>query len=471
MRTNGLVGVLLFASLLGLPATAAATPDWSTYAFSPTRAGINTAEHTLTRANVHSLHQRWETSLGEEGAIETQPLVAFGVHLPGGATRDVVYAATSRGRIAAVDANDGKQIWSRHFGWIHDNQCNFDYGIQGTPVIDRNRDSIFFVDGRGKAYELSLASGKTIRHWSITTHPHREQVWSALTLSRGVVYISVAGLCDYPPYHGRILAIDTGSGKVLATWYTNGRHGPSGGAIWGWAGISTSSDGSSLFAATGNSIDASEHSGLSEHVVRLSPHLHVHGSNYPGLPKGDADFGATPLPFQAHGCPAQLVVGSKYGQLFVYDRSHIPSGPVQRLHLGGAGDGTHSLLGSPAFWRAKRLVYLSNPGTRGRYKAGFLAFRVTQHCRLKLAWHASGPSELDSTPTVAGGVVYYGEGYKNNVVALDALTGKRLWSSGSALIHYHAVFAAPTVVGGRLYVSGFDGTLHALEPTTAASTR
>jgi outer membrane protein assembly factor BamB len=470
MRTNGLVGMLLFASLVTLPASAGATPDWDTYGFSPTRAAINTAEHKLTRVNAGSLHQRWEVRLGE-GNIETQPLVAFDVHMSGGTTRDIVYAGTSRGQIAAVDANDGTRIWSRKFGSIHDDACNSEYGIQGTPVIDRNRDSIFFVDGRGQAYELSMTSGKTIRHWSITTHPNREQVWSALTLSRGVVYIPTSGLCDYPPYHGRIVAIDTGSGKVLATWYTNGRHGPSGGAIWGWAGISTTSSGSWLFAATGNSVDASEHSGLSERVVRLTPYLHVHGSNYPGLPKGDADFGATPLPFQAHGCPAQLAVENKYGQMFVYDRSHIPHGPIQRIQLGGAGDGTHSLLGSPAFWRAKRLLYLSNPGTRGRYKAGFLAFRVTGHCRLKLAWQATGPSELDSTPTVAGGVVYYGEGFENDLVALNALTGKRLWSSGSALLHYHAVFAAPTVVGGRLYAGAFDGTLHALEPATAAGQR
>jgi hypothetical protein len=469
LRTNGFVGGLAVSFALLLPGAAGAAPDWSTYGFAPTRTAINPAEHALTRSNAGSLHQRWEADLGSDGNITTQPLVASGLHLPGDTTRDVVYAATSRGYIAAFDADDGKRIWSRTFGWIHDDPCNSDFGITGTPVLDRNRNSLFFVDGKGQAYELSLTTGKTIRHWSITNDPHHEMVWSALTLSRGVLYVPVAGLCDIPPWRGRIVAIDTGSGKVKAVWYTNGRHGPSGGGIWGWAGISVSSDGDALFAATGNSHDASEHSGLSERVVRLSPSLHVHGSNYPGLPHGDADFGATPLPFKVRGCPTQLVAESKYGQLFVYERSHIPAGPTQRIQLGGAGDGRHSLLGSPAFWPTKRLLYLGNPGTRGNFKAGFLAFRVTQGCKLKLAWHADGPAELGSTPTLAGGVVYFGEGYKNNIVAFDALTGKRVWQSGSAVLHYHAVFAAPSVVGGRLYAGEWNGTLHAFEPGQAAA--
>ena len=470
VRTNGFVGGLAVSLALLLPAAAGAAPDWPTYGFTPTRTAINPSEHTLTRGNAGSLHERWEASLGTEGNITTQPLVASGLHLPDDTTRDVVYAATSRGRIAAFDADDGDRIWSRTFGWIRDDPCNQDFGITGTPVLDRNRNSLFFVDGKGQAYELSLTTGKTIRHWSITSDPHHEQVWSALNLSRGVVYVTTAGLCDIPPYHGRIVAIDSGSGKVKAVWYTNGRHGPSGGGIWGWGGISVSPDGDALFAATGNSVDESEHSGLSERVVRLSPGLHVRGSDYPGLPHGDADFGATPVPIKVKGCPAQLVAESKYGQFFLYDRSHIPDGPRQRIQLAGAGDGIHSLLGSPAFWRAKRLLYLGNPGTRGSFKAGFLAFRVTQGCRLKLAWHANGPSQLGSTPTLAGGVVYFGEGYKNNIVGFDALTGKRVWQSGSAVLHYHAVFAAPSVVGGRLYAGSFNGTLHAFEPGGGRST-
>lgn len=468
VHTKGFVGGLAVSFALLLPGAAGAAPDWSTYGFAPTRTAINPAEHALTRANAGSLHQRWEADLGH-GNITTQPLVASGLHLPGGRTRDVVYAATTRGRIAAFDAGDGKQVWARTFGWIHDNPCNSDFGITGTPVLDRHRNSLFFVDGKGQAYELSLTTGRTVRHWSITHDPHHEEVWSALTLSRGVVYIAVAGLCDIPPWRGRIVAIDTGSGKVKAVWYTNGRHGPWGGGIWGWAGISVSPSGDSLFAATGNSADSSERSGLSERVVRLSPSLHVRASNYPGLPHGDADFGATPLPIEVKGCPSQLVAESKYGQLFLYNRSHIRAGPTQRIQLGGDGDGRHSLLGSPAFWRAKRLLYLGNPRTRGKFKAGFLAFRVTRGCRLKLAWHASGPAQLGSTPTLAGGVVYFGEGYENDVVAFDALTGKRVWQSGSAVLHYHAVFAAPSVVGGRLYAGAWNGTLHAFEPGRAAA--
>ena len=198
------------------------------------------------------------------------------------------------------------------------------------------------------------------------------------------------------------------------------------------------------------------HTGYSEHVVQLTSHLGVISANYPGLPTGDADFGATPLLFQRPGCPPELAVGNKYGSFFVYDRDRISSGPVQRIELGGSGFGQYGLLGVAAYWPATATVFVSNPLDRGRYRHGIVAFRVTASCRLSFEWSATdGPDGDNSSPTVAAGVVFFGDGYGHRAAAFDARTGRLLWDSGRAI--HGSVYAGPTVVNGKVYVSSVGG--------------
>ena len=186
-------------------------------------------------------------------------------------------------------------------------------------------------------------------------------------------------------------------------------------------------------------------------------------ANYPGAAEGDADFGATPLLFQRPGCPPQLAVGNKFGSFFVYDRNAISGGPVQRIELGGSGFGQQGLTGVAAYWPATSTVFVSNPVDHGKYRRGIVAFRVTASCRLAYEWSGSdAPPGIDSTPTVAAGVVYFGNGYGKRAVAYDARTGHLLWTSGHTITG--DVFAAPTVVNGKVYVSSLSGYVLAFGP-------
>jgi outer membrane protein assembly factor BamB len=230
----------------------------------------------------------------------------------------------------------------------------------------------------------------------------------------------------------------------------------SGGGIWSYGGLSADSAGN-IFTATGDSNQVGGgHAGYSEHVVKLSYKLKVRSSNFPHLPGRDADFGATPLLYHAPGCPPELAVGNKYGSFFVYDRRHIGRGPVQRIGLGGSIRGQKALLGVAAYSPKTNMVYTMNPRHHGKYKPGVVAFRVTKKCHLSKAWNAAGPGKLQSSPTIANGVLYYGNGGRGDVVAFNAQSGKRL-----ARFHIGApIFAAPTVVNGRLYVSAWDGRVY-----------
>ena len=470
-RLARLIPLALLAALwpaVGPPGAAAATRDWRTYGFSSTRVGLNPTEHALGPAQARGLRQLWAVNLG--GVIPTQPLVAFGVRLPSGMNGDLVYAGTSFGRFAAVDAATGQVVWSRQLGSIHIAECQATKGVTDTPVLDRGRGSIYVVGGTGKAFELDLATGATKHTWTITTIPKSEHVWSALTLVRGRLYIPVAGICDIPPFKGRVVAIDTATRRRVATWYVTGRNGPDGGGIWAWGGVSADRDRNALFTATGNSFPPpSEHVGNAEHVVRLTTDLEVRASHYPGVRGFDADFGATPLLYEASGCPRQLAVGNKYGEFFVYNRGRMGDGPVQHIALGGSGDGGHALLGVAAYWAAKRMVYVANPVARGRYKPGIVAFRVTSGCRLALAWQAQGPGRLTSSPSLANGVLYYGTGADARLMALDATTGEPLWNSGGAV--GDSIYNAPSVTGGAVYAGSWDGRLYAFGPTAVRRSR
>jgi len=90
-----------------------------------------------------------------------------------------------------------------------------------------------------------------------------------------------------------------------------------------------------------------------------------------------------------------------------------------------------------------------------------VALEVDANCQLNLAWQVRiGPNFASvSPPTVAGGVVYYGDGPGKRLLAFNAVTGALLWSSGSTI--QGAIFGAPMVVNGRVFVGAWDGKLYA----------
>ncbi len=463
-HAGGLLGIVVCIVALSAPAPAlgaARSMDWDTYAFNNQRTGFNRLETGLGPSAVRSMRLVWSTGLG--APILTQPVVASRVVLKHPRrVVDLVFAATERGRIAAMNADTGRVVWSRSLRYQHVSFCgdlpNNNFGITGTPVIDRARHSIYTMGGNGKLFELDLATGRTKRRWTLTTDPQHNTDYGALMLSGGTLYVPFAGNCDTSPWHGFVAAIRVRDGQRVATWFPS----PDGGGSWGYGGVSAD-PGGSIFAALSNSQGSSQHSGYGEHIVRLTHGLSVVSANYPGLTGGDADFGATPLLFQRPGCPPQLAVGNKYGPFFVYDRDQISSGPVQRLQLGGSGFGQTGLIGVPAYWPTTSTVFVSNPLDHGQYRHGIVAFQVTGSCQLSFEWSASyGPAGNDSTPTVADGVVFFGDGVGSRAVALDAHTGHVLWTSGRAI--KRPVLAAPAVVNGKVYVTSEGGYVSVFGP-------
>jgi hypothetical protein len=218
-----------------------------------------------------------------------------------------------------------------------------------------------------------------------------------------------------------------------------------------------------VYAATGNSLSNPEHYGYAEHVVRLDSGLKVKAANYPGLLGGDVDFGATPTLYQVPGCAPQLVVKNKDGQLFLYDRDGIASGPIQRITMADFTVDFGSFLGSPAYSPVERMVFVTNSSDSpdGTYKHGVVALSVQSDCTLALAWQRAVGVNADVVPppSAANGVVYVADGSNPALYAFAARTGLRLWDSGQTIAGGFA--CAPIVVNGHVYVGSLDGIFHA----------
>jgi outer membrane protein assembly factor BamB len=218
-----------------------------------------------------------------------------------------------------------------------------------------------------------------------------------------------------------------------------------------------------VFVATGNALTTPENYRYSEAVVELSSSLGVLGSNSPSLPGTDADFGATPVLFRPTGCPVLVAAKQKSGALFVYTEGNLNAGYRQRLQVASVNDWRFN--GLPAWDPVRNMLYVSNStdSSSGGYRHGMVAFKVGANCSLSLAWQKSvGPSPTSvSSPTVAHGVVYYGDGKGSQEFAFNAASGAQLWSSGSTT---GQIFAAPTVVNGKLFVASWDHLLYAFGP-------
>ena len=67
---------------------------------------------------------------------------------------------------------------------------------------------------------------------------------------------------------------------------------------------------------------------------------------------------------------------------------------------------------------------------------------------------------------MAGGVVYFGS-TDNNLYALNAATGTKLWNYPMEFLGY-SLYSSPAVANGVVYVGSYDHNLYALNAQTGA---
>jgi len=206
--------------------------DWPRYGGAPEGNHYSRLAQ-INRENVGQLQVAWQFDTGEEGGLQTSPIVVKGV----------LYGITPKQKIFALDAATGKLLWK------------FDSGIVGTQpdrglaywssADGKNKDARILVGVLNYLYELDAASGKPIANFGdngridLREHLGREPATanSIYLTSPGVIFddlIIVGGRMPetLPAPPGDVRAFDVHTGKLRWAFHTIPRPGEAGYETW-----------------------------------------------------------------------------------------------------------------------------------------------------------------------------------------------------------------------------------------------
>ena len=368
--------------------TATATArDWPMFGLSPSRPNATNASIGITAANVGRLRHK---TVDLPGTVDSSPIYAGGLFV----------MTTTYGRTVAVRP-DGAIAWTFTPDGIGDWEGSAQI-TNATPAAAGG--FVYSASPDGKVHKLSLADGREQPGWpvSVTRDAEHEKLTSSFNLRRGRLIVTTGGyIGDAPPYQGHVVALDTGSGKVLAVFNSlcSDRRAiiqpsscpSSDSAIWGRDGAVLDTRGRWL-VATGNA-PFNGHTDWGDSILALHGDTLTLGAHYTppnqaALNSGDIDLGSSsPKPIGG----GSVLQGGKDAKLRVFSERKLKL--IQTLPTPG-GD---MLFSAPAVWRHGRSTTVfaaTGSGTTAYAQRGG---------RLRPLW---SNRTAGTSPLVAGGVLY-----------------------------------------------------------------
>jgi len=430
------------------------------------------------------------------------------------------YVATESNNVYALDETTGMPDWTVNLATPATNAgvpCGYIHpiGVTGTPAIDLATGLMVLdaasADMNGNVathtiYALSILDGST--QWSLdvstlkdatgrTFSPQPQNQRSAVLIVNGIAYVAYGGNGgDCGVYHGWLVGVPlTGTGA--RAWATQT---PQGGGMW--AAVGPSSDGQSIFVATGNDT-SHEDAGATwldtEGVFRFDPGPSFTGQpedyfapyNFISLDNADLDVsgsGVLVIDAPALTPSALLMAQGKDGYVYLLDRTNL-GGVATAASTASVGvlqvfDG--DLTDSPAFATIAGTTYvvlrpygnIAAVGCPAGTSGDLVAVKLdpTAPENMSIAWCANAlgagspiitTSDGTSDPLVwvAGGDPYNDKTDTSQLHAFDLLTGAMVMSGGDAgatlgkANHFDSIAA----VHGRIIVTGND-RVYAFKP-------
>ncbi|MEO6573541.1 MAG: hypothetical protein ABIP89_06865, partial [Polyangiaceae bacterium] len=304
----------------------------------------------------------------------------------------------------------------------------------------------------------------------------------ALALMGGSLYVGYGGyIGDCGPYFGRVVGISTSTGTVVKSYVTQAAVS----GIWSPGGLA--SDGTNMYATTGNAPGGTGTWGGQEAVLRLQagPTFtntaadYFAPSNWKDMDSQDKDMcGAGPVLVDVPGAtPSKLVLGmSKLGVAHLLDRNNL-GGIGTGDGGGGEGLASRPVIGgeihtAAATYTTSKGTYVVLNGDAGgidcpNATAGSLvAIRITPTSppTIDVAWCATppGPGAPMITTTDGQNETLVWVSGSSSLHAFDGDTGAQVFKGGGAAEAMSNVrhWIPPIAEKGRILIAG-DSSVYA----------
>ena len=481
------------------------------------RTNSNLQESLLTPRNVKASSFGKIGTFPVDAIIYAQPLYVSNVQIDGKGTRNVVYVATMKNSVYAIDADTPQSttpLWRVNLGpSIPSATFNFsdilpEVGILSTPVIDPSHTVIYVMTDTlengtpvFRLHALSLSDGSEQMNGPVEigasvpgSARSREKMATVrfeaalhlqrpgLTLSNGVIYAAFGSHADFGNWHGWLMSFDAANLQRQLGVINTSPNG-FGASIWqAGRGLVVDENGD-VYAVTGNG-DYDGESAFGESLLHFSTAPLQHEGrardqlsivdwftpqDWGQFNDDDDDFGSSGAILIPN--TELILAGSKAGYLYLVPRNsmgHFQNGrtsSIQAVKVNGWG------MFDMALWarQSDSTVYVAEPFgsvkaikvVNGRMDSAVDSEFPISSLFVGLAVSANGESDGIVWLTTAD---MSASGLPGTLHALDAADlSRELWSSDSQAerdgLGRFAKFVAPTVANGSIYVPTFSNAL------------
>jgi outer membrane protein assembly factor BamB len=474
-RAVGL-GISALVALMGGPALAStstaavATTDWSAYLHGAAHSSADFGNTAITTANAGHLVAAWHFTPGK-GHLPGQP--GPGLDASPTVVGGVVYIGSRTGMFYALSAATGAVLWMRQLDFGSHSVCAAK-GITGTATVAPDPvDGVLTVYAPGAHFLYALTASSGSVRWQSAIGPATASGkalyfnWASPTVAGGRIFIGLAANCESHLIRGGVVSLDQHTGAHQHTYFAV-PSGSVGASVWS----SEASDGTSVWATTGNPDPTGTQVFDAYSVVRLSASTLARQDKWtvPAPQSADLDFGSSPTLFSASlaGVATPMVAAcNKNGVLYAWKQADLAAGPVWQLQVSVSGANGLSCITSPAYdGPAQLLIVAANSSTiAGAPVAG--AVRALNPATGAVVWQQALPCAAMGSPTLDAAthlvaVPTYGcsAGTSPAVQMFEEIHGTPVGS----LPEGGSVFAQPVFADGQIYVASETGGLTAFKP-------